>query len=194
VMAGEVWDDSNRAALQHAEAENLSYIHPFADPAVIAGQGTIALEILEEAPDLDTLLVAIGGGGLISGIAIAAKALKPGIRVVGVEPVGAPTLRDSLAAGRLVELTRLDTAAVTLAPRRSEAVNLAIVRDAVEEIVLVEDAEMRAAARWLWREIGVATELSAAAAVAALLSGRYRPLAGEQICAVVCGAGTDGIG
>ena len=194
VMAGEVWDDSNRAALQHAEAEGLAYIHPFADRAVIAGQGTIALEILDEAPDLDTLLVAIGGGGLISGIALAAKAVKPGIRIIGVEPVGAPTLHDSLAAGRLVELAQLDTAAVTLAPRRSEPVNLAIVREAVERIVLVDDAEMRAAARWLWRELGVATELSGAAAVAALLSGRYRPRVGEQICAVVCGAGTDGIG
>jgi len=194
VMAGDVWDDSNRAALQHAKAEGLACIHPFADPEVIAGQGTIALEILEEAPDLDTLLVAIGGGGLISGIAIAAKALKPGIRIVGVEPVGAPTLHDSLAAGCLVELTSLDTAAVTLAPRRSEPVNLAIVREAVERIVLVDDVEMRAAARWLWREIGVAAELSGAAAVAALLSGRYRAMAGERICAIVCGAGTDGIG
>jgi threonine dehydratase len=194
VMAGEVWDDSNRAALQHAEAEGMAYIHPFADRAVIAGQGTIALEILDEAPDLDTLLVAIGGGGLISGIAVAAKAVKPGIRIIGVEPIGAPTLYDSLAAGRLVELAHLDTAAVTLAPRRSELVNLAIVREAVERIVLVDDAEMRAAARWLWHEIGVATELSGAAAVAAILSGRYRPMAGERICAVVCGAGTDGIG
>jgi threonine dehydratase len=194
VIAGEVWDDSNRAALQHAESEGLAYIHPFADPEVIAGQGTVALEILEEAPDLDTLLVAIGGGGLISGLAIAAKALKPGIRIVGVEPVGAPTLHDSLRAGRVVELTSLETAAVTLAPRRSEPVNFAIVREAVERIVLVEDAEMRSAARWLWREIGIAAELSGAAAVAALLSGRYQMMAGERICAIVCGAGTDGIG
>jgi threonine dehydratase len=194
VIAGEVWDDSNRAALRHAESEGLAYIHPFADPDVIAGQGTIALEILDQASDLDTLLVAIGGGGLISGIAIAAKALKPSIRIVGIEPVGAPTLHDSLAAGCLVELTRIDTAAVTLAPRRSEAVNLAIVREAVERIVLVDDAEMRTAARWLWREVGVAAELSGAAAIAALLSGRYRAMAGEQICAIVCGAGTDGIG
>jgi threonine dehydratase len=193
VIAGEVWDDSNRAALQHAEAEGLTYIHPFADPEVIAGQGTIALEILEEAPELDTLLVAIGGGGLISGVAIAAKALKPSIRIVGVEPVGAPTLHDSLAGGRLVELTHLDTAAVTLAPRRSEPLNFGIVRQTVEAIVLVEDTEMRAAARWLWREIGVAAELSGAAAVAALLSGRYRVTAGEQVCAIVCGAGTDGL-
>jgi threonine dehydratase len=192
-VSGEVWDDSNRAALRHAETEGLAYVHPFADPAVIAGQGTIALEIIEEAPDLDTLIVAIGGGGLISGIALAARALRPGIRIIGVEPVGAPTLHESLAAGRLVELDRLDTAAVTLAPRRSEPVNLEIIRKAVERVVLVEDRDMREAARWLWRECGVAAELSGAAAVAAVLGGHYPPAPGERVCAIVCGAGTDGI-
>ncbi len=191
-VSGEAWDDSNLAALRHAEAKGLSYIHAFAEPAVIAGQGTIALEVLEEAPDLDTLIVAIGGGGLISGIAIAARALRPGIRIIGVEPVGAPTLHDSLAAGRLVELARLDTAAVTLAPRRSAEINFAIIRQNVEQVVLVEDRDMREAARWLWRELGVATELSGAAAVAALLAGGYRPAPDERVCAIVCGSGSDG--
>jgi threonine dehydratase len=191
VITGEAWDDSNRAALQYAEAERRAYIHPFADRHVIAGQGTVALEILDAAPDLDTLVVAVGGGGLISGIAIAAKALKPGIRIIGVEPTGAPTLHASLAARYLVELPSLDTAAVTLAPRRSDALNLAIVTEAVERIALVEDREMAEAARWLWNERGVAAELSGAAAVAALLSVRYCPETGERVCAVVCGAGKD---
>ena len=150
------------------------------------------LEIIEDAPDVDTLVVAIGGGGLISGVALAAKALKPNIKIIGVEPVGAPTLHESIAAGRLVELASLDTAAVTLAPRRSEDLNLAIIREAVERIVLVGDEEMRAAARWLWREAGIATELSGAASVAALLTSRYRRAAGERVCAIVCGAGSDG--
>jgi threonine dehydratase len=192
VIEGEAWDDSNRAALRHAETGGLAYIHPFADASVMAGQGTIALEILAEAPATDTILVAIGGGGLICGIALAAKAVNPAIRIVGAEPVGAPTLHASLAAGELVTLARLDTAAVTLAPRRSEPANFAIVRETVERIVLVEDAEMRMAARWLWRELGVAAELSGAAAVAALLAGHYRPAPGERVCAVVCGAGADG--
>jgi threonine dehydratase len=160
---------------------------------VIAGQGTIALEILEQAPDVDTLLVAIGGGGLISGIAIAAKALKPGIRIIGVEPKGAPTLHESIAAGHLVELTTLDTAAVTLAPRRSDELNLAIIAQTVERIVLVDDHEMREAAQWLWHEAGIAAELSGAAAVAALLHGHYRPAPEERLCTVVCGTGTDGL-
>ncbi|MBO0737399.1 MAG: threonine/serine dehydratase [Alphaproteobacteria bacterium] len=192
VISGEAWDDSNRAARHHAEAEGLAYIHPFADPAVIAGQGTVALEILAQDPDVGTLLVAIGGGGLISGIALAAKALSPAIRIIGVEPKGAPTLHDSIAAGRLVELASLGTAAVTLAPRRSEPLNFTLIRQNVERIVLVEEDQMREAARWLWRETGTAAELSGAAAVAALLAGRYRPAPGERVCAVVCGAGTDG--
>lgn len=193
VVVGEVWDESNEAALQHAQAEDLAYIHPFADPAVIAGQGTIALEILEQAPDVDTLLVAIGGGGLISGIAIAAKALKPCIHIIGVEPKGAPTLHESIAAGHLVELTTLDTAAVTLAPRRSDELNLAIIGQTVERIVLVDDKEMREAAQWLWREAGISAELSGAAAVAALLGGHYRPAPEERLCAIVCGTGTEGL-
>src|SRR3984893_15699871 len=177
-------------ALPEPKAPPLSLRLP--NPPVIAGQGTIPLEVLEEARDLDTLIVAIGGGGLISGIAIAARALRPGIRIIGVEPTGAPPLHDSLAAGCVVELTRLDTAAVTLAPRRSAEINFAIIRETVERVVLVEDRDMREAARWLWRELGVATELSGAAAVAALLAGGFRPAPGERICAIVCGSGTDG--
>ena len=84
VIEGTVWDEANRAALAHAEREDMALIHPFADPRVVAGQGTVGLEFLEDAPDLDLLVVAIGGGGLISGIATAAKAVMPGIRVVGV--------------------------------------------------------------------------------------------------------------
>jgi threonine dehydratase len=194
VVEGDAWDDSDRAARHFAAETDRAYIHPFADPAVIAGQGTIGLEILDAVPEVDTLLVAIGGGGLISGIALAAKAIKPTIRIVGVEPVGAPTLCQSLAAGALVTLPCLDTTAVTLAPRRSAPINLAIVREHVAQILLVDDDEMRGAAVWLWREFGIAAELSGAAAVAAMLGGHYLPGTGERVCAVVCGAGVDGIG
>jgi threonine dehydratase len=193
VVAGAVWDDANAAALAAAEREGLTYVHPFGDPAVIAGQGTLALELLEDLPELDTLVVAIGGGGLISGVGVVLKALRPAIRLVGVEPEGAPTLHESLRAGRLVELDAIRTAATTLAPRRSEALNLDIIRRTVDEIVLVDDDAMRAAARWLWHELGVAAELSGAAGVAALRTGRVRTRPGERGCAVICGAGTDGL-
>jgi threonine dehydratase len=193
VLHGAVWDEANDAATAAAEREGLTYVHPFADPAVIAGQGTTALELLEDAPELDAILVAIGGGGLIAGAALAAKALKPSIRIVGVEPIGAPTLKESLAAGGLVTLDRIETEAGTLAPRRSAELNLALIRRYVDEIVLVSDDDMRRAARWLWFECGLAAELSGAAAVAALLVRAWAPPAGATVGALVCGAGADGL-
>jgi threonine dehydratase len=193
VFEGEVWDDANAAAVEAAERDGMTYVHPFADPAVMAGQGTVGLEIVKQSPAVDTVLVSIGGGGLISGIATALKAAKPGVKVIGVEPTGAPTLKRSVEAGRVVTLDAISTEANTLAPRRSEQVNLDIVRARVDDIVLVEDDDMRAAARWLWFEMGLGVELSAGAALAALRTGAYRPSADENVCAVVCGAGTDGL-
>lgn len=193
VREGAVWDDANAAALEAAARDGPSYVHPFADPLVIAGQGTVGLEIVEQMDHLDTLVVAIGGGGLISGVATAIKALRPATRVIGVEPEGAPTLYESTRARRLVTLATLDTAANTLAPRRSEQINLDIINTHVDDIVLVSDDAMRDAARWLWREFGVGVELGAAAAVAALQTGRVAPTADEITCALVCGAGRDGM-
>lgn len=193
VMDGAVWDDANRAALFRAEQDRLVYFHPFADPFVMAGQGTLTLEILEDLPEVDTLLIAIGGGGLIGGISFAAKALRPNMKVIGVEAVGAPTLHSSLEAGEIIELTEVTTRANTLAPRKTEPINFEIIRNHVDEVVLVTDEQMQAAARWLWFEMGVAAELSGAAAIAALQSGSYQPASGETVCALVCGAGTDGI-
>lgn len=193
VMHGSVWDEANEAAMAAAEAEGLTYVHPFADPRVIAGQGTAALELLQQVPESDVLVVAIGGGGLIAGMAVAAKALKPDIVVIGVEPVGAPTHFESRKAGRLVTLERIDTAANTLAPRRSAELNLDLIGRHVDDIVLVDDAAMRRAARWLWSEFGIAAELSGAAAVAALQDSAYVPPAGSNVAALVCGAGTDGL-
>ena len=192
-VAGSVFDEANEAALAHAEAGGGVYVHPFADSAVISGQGTLGLELLEDVPDADTVLVAVGGGGLIAGVATALKAIRPSIRVIGVEPVGAPTLHDSLAAGTLITLERIGTEAGTLAPLRSAQINLELIAAGVERIVLVDDEAMRQAARWLWFEAGVAAELSGAAALAALTAGAYKPEADERVVAVVCGAGSDGL-
>jgi threonine dehydratase len=194
IVEGAVWDEANTRALAIAAETGAAYVHPFADPAVAAGQGTIALEMLADDPDLDTLLVAIGGGGLITGIATAAKALKPAIRVIGVEPTGAPTIAASLAAGTVVTLPSVTTTVPTLAARRTEEANFALIRRHVGEVVLVEDADMARAARHLWAEYGLAADLSGAAAAAALLSGAYRPGPGERVGAIVCGAGADGVG
>ena len=193
VFEGAVWDDANRRAQAVAAERGLTYVHPFAAPTVIAGQGTVGLEILADAPDLDTLVVAIGGGGLMAGISTAVKARRPAVRMIGVEPIGAPTLCRSVAAGRLVELPGIDTEANTLAPRKSEQINLDIIARNVDDIVLVSDQAMRDAARWLWFEAGIAVELSAAASIAALMSGAVTAGAGERVCALICGAGTDGM-
>ena len=190
VVGGAVWDDANRAALARAETDGLTYIHPFADTTVIAGQGTVAREMLKQSPDIDVILVAVGGGGLISGIATAAKAMKPEVRVIGVEPEGAPTLGRSLEAGRLVTLEGIHTDAITLAPRRSADLNLDIIRHHVDDMVLVSDEEMRQAARWLWFEMNLGVELAGAAGVAALMSGRVEVADDQVVAAVVCGAGT----
>jgi len=193
VIHGRQWDEANQAALALAEQEGLTYLHPFADPVVIAGQGTAALEIFEQAPDVDTILVAIGGGGFISGIGVMAKALKPSVRIVGIEPVGSPTLHGSVKAGRVVELPEITTRVPTMACKKTEPINLALVQRTVEEIVLVTDEEMQDASRWLWFEMGHGADLSGAATIAALRSGKVQGLEGRTVCALVCGAGPDGL-
>ncbi len=192
IVQGAAWDDANELALQDAKLNAKTYVHPFADLSVMAGQGTIGLEILEDIPDLDVLIVAIGGGGLISGIATAVKSLRPETKIIGIEAVGAPTLRKSVDEGKLVTLDKINTKAGTLAPRRSEDINLSIISKFVDDIVLVEDSEMLTAAHWLWGNCGIGVELSAAATLAALQSGKFVPGKDQKTGIVICGSGPDG--
>jgi threonine dehydratase len=191
VYQGNVWDEANLAALELAERTGQAYFHPFADPAVIAGQGTLGLEIMEDAPGLDTLLVAIGGGGLMAGIALAVKSINPAVRIIGIEPTGAPTLYESLKAGEPVELAAITTRVGTLAPRKSSGLNFDIIKQYVAEIVLVSDEEMAEAQQWLWFELGIASELAGTAAMAALLTGKVRPKQGEKVGVLICAANAD---
>ncbi|TNE38222.1 MAG: threonine/serine dehydratase [Alphaproteobacteria bacterium] len=192
IVEGAVWDDANALALQAAE-KGMTYVHPFADESVIAGQGTLGLEVINQIPDVDVLMVAIGGGGLISGVSSAVKAVRPDIKVIGVEATGAPTLKNSIDAGRLVILDKIETRANTLAPRQSAEVNLSIISKNVDDIVLVTDEAMEEAAKWLWQTCGLAVELAAAAAIAALRSGTYVPAKSEKVGVIICGSGQDGL-
>ena len=167
-IVGDVWDQANAAALDHAASTGAIYFHPFGDPLVVAGQGTLGLEILDELSDMDAILIAIGGGGLISGMATAIRARRPSVRIVGVEPTGSPTLKASLDAGHVVTLPEVTTRVPTMACRRTDDRIFEVVRDSVDEIVLVSDEEMADAARWLWFEMGIAADLSGAASLAAL--------------------------
>ena len=192
-IVGSAWHESNAAALAFQAETGAAYFHPFADPDVVAGQGTVGLEILEDMPDVTTVLVAMGGGGLVSGVATAIKALRPDVRIVGIEADGSPVLLRSLEAGHNIALERVTTAVATMACARSDERIYEVVRERVDEIVLVSDDEMRAAAEWLWFEMGLAADLSGAAALAALREGRVRPADGETVCAIVCGAGPDAL-
>jgi threonine dehydratase len=192
-IVGAVWDDANAAALAFAERTGATYAHPFSDPVVVTGQGTLGLDVLDDMPDVDVILVAIGGGGLISGLSTAVKARRPATRIIGIEPVGSPTLHACLQAGRLVALDRLETRVATMSCRQTDQAIFEVVRDKVDEIVLVSDEEMESAARQLWFEFGIGADLSGAAALAALNSGRMTIAPGSQVCALVCGAGTDGM-
>ncbi len=192
-VVGSIWNETNVHALDFAERNGAAYFHPFADPLVLAGQGTVALELLEANPDLDTVLIAIGGGGLITGMSVALKALKPSVCIIGVEPTGSPTFHASLAAGQVVTLDKVTTKVATMACARTDPAVFELSRDAIDEVVLVEDAEMLDAARWLWFELGIAADLSGAAAVAALRAGRLDLDAGRKVCALVCGAGPEAL-
>lgn len=163
-------------------------MHAFDQLEVVAGGGTIGLELIEQVPDVDTILVAIGGGGLIAGIA---AWFRNEVRVVGVEPEACPTMHDALAAGERVDVEVGGIAADSLGPRRVGEIAFAIAREFVHEVVLVPDDAIRDAQRRLWRETHLIAEPGGAASLAALLTGGYRPAPGERVVVVVCGANTD---
>ena len=191
-IIGANFDEANQYALAYAEKTGATYVHPFADADVVAGQGTLGLEILEDMPDIDVVLVAIGGGGLAAGLGTAIKALRPDVRVIGIEPVGAPTLHAALAAGHVVTLDKIETCVPTMAARTTNEQVLHLIQNSLEDVVLVSDDDMRKAAQSLWFENGIAADLSGAAAIAALQSGVFKPDPHAHVCAIVCGAGNDG--
>lgn len=180
-------------AQQDSQYLGATYIHPFADPQVIRGQGTLGLSILQEIPNVDTLVVAVGGGGLMAGIGVVAKALNPSIKIIGVEPERYPTLYKSLEKGRVVPLERSSTLAVTLAVSETSDLNLKLIQDTVDEVVLISEETIQKGVRLLWEEFFVAAEYSGAAAFSAFISGALKIPAGSRTCFIICGAGFDGI-
>ncbi len=161
-------------------------VHPFDDPQVIAGQGTVGLEILEDAPEADVVLVPCGGGGLVAGIAVAVKGLRPEARVVAVEPALSPALHEGLRAGEPVPVTPASAADALSAPFAG-ATAIALCRALGVESVLVDEEELADAFRWLYTRTKLACELGAAASAAALLSGRVAVERGRTAVAVVSG-------
>ncbi len=187
VKHGALWDDAHVRATEYAAATGSTYVHPFDAERTLIGQGTLGLELLDDLPELDCVLIAIGGGGLIAGMAAAIKQLRPQTRVIGVEPVGAASMRYAVAAGHVLPLPEVRTIADTLAPRAVCARTLALTQQYVDEIVTVSDAHMVAAMRWLWAECNQLVEPAGAAVIAALQSGAVDISTYTQPVALICG-------
>ena len=175
VFAGTTTLDRKARAEEIAAQRNLVMIPPFDEEQIIAGQGTLGLEILEQCPNAATILVPIGGGGLISGVAAAVKQAQPGVAVVGVEPAGAASMKASVDAGEVRTLERVQSIADGLLAVRPGELNFAHVRRFVDRLITVEEDEIAAALKWLFREAKIVAEPSGAVTVAALLARAIEP-------------------
>jgi threonine dehydratase len=190
VVAGSRYADALAASEAHVAKSGAMAIHAFDQTETLLGQGTVGLELEQDAPGIDTLLVAVGGGGLIGGIAAWYGSR---IKIVAVEPESAPTLHAAFAAGHPVDAPAGGIAADSLAPRRVGELMFAIARNHVSQVVLVTDDAIRQAQAALWSRLRVVVEPGGAAAFAALLSGRYVPSKGERVAVLLCGANTTAV-
>ena len=187
VLHGSIWDEANEKAQQLVRERGLTYIHPFDDLQLIAGQGTLGLELVRDWSDVDIVVVPIGGGGLISGVSMALKAHKPGVRVIGVESSGAPGMRDSVKAGSVVTLDRVDCIIDGLRVKRVGQTTFEVVRRFVDEIVTLPDEKIFEAMLWVMHHAKLVVEGAAAAPVAALLNGLVKAPAGSRVVCVLSG-------
>ncbi len=187
VLHGSIWDEANEKAKQLVAEQGLTYIHPFDDDQLIMGQGTVGLEIVQDWPEVDVIVVPIGGGGLLAGIVQAAKTFNPRIRVVGVESSGAPGMQRSVSEGRLVTLDTVDCIIDGLRVKTVGTRNFAIIREYVDEIVSLPDAQIFDAVVWLMHYAKLVPEGAAAAPVAALLQGLINVPAGSRVVCVLSG-------
>ena len=190
VVGGDRYADALAASEAWVRESGALPVHAFDQEETLLGQGTIGLELAQQAPDLDTLLVAVGGGGLIGGIAAWCGGAP---RVIGVEPEAAPTLTRALAAGKPVDAEAGGIAADSLAPRRVGGLMFSIAKTHVARVVLVPDAAIRRAQEALWEGLRVVAEPGGAAALSALLAGAYVPAPGERVGVLVSGGNTTAV-
>ncbi|HTX38194.1 MAG TPA: threonine/serine dehydratase [Bryobacteraceae bacterium] len=190
VVSGDRYADALAESERFAAQTGGLPIHAYDQPETLMGTGTVGLEFEAQDPALDSLLVAVGGGGLIGGMA---GWYEGRVRLIGVEPEAAPTLTRALEAGHPVDAEAGGIAADSLAPKRVGALMFPLAQRFVEQVVLVEDDHIRQAQERLWEVLRVATEPGGAAAFAALLSGRYRPRSGERIGVLICGGNSTAV-
>lgn len=190
VLVNGVYDDAYKKAMELAEEQQRAFIHPFNDPDVIAGQGTIGLELLEQLPDLDAVIVPIGGGGLISGIAFVVKTLNPNCKVYGVQTAGAPSMVNSIDHGAIEELPSVNTFADGIAVKRPGDLTYELVSKYVDEVVTVTDDEVATAVLELIEQQKLITEGAGAVAVAAAMFGKV-DIKGKKAVCVLSGGNID---
>jgi threonine dehydratase len=191
VLHGASYDEAYAEARRLEQAEGLTFVHPFDDPAIIGGQGTVGLEILEQDPAVETIVVPIGGGGLVSGVAVAAKETRPGVRVVGVETEVLPCMVAALEAGKPVTLEAANTVADGIAVKRAGELTLDHVKRYVDDIVTVSEEEIASAILYLLEKEKTVAEGAGAVAVAALMQRKIRGVEGRNVVAVVSGGNID---
>jgi threonine dehydratase len=186
VLHGTIWDEANERARELVRTEGLTYVHPFDDEQLIAGQGTLGLEIVQDWPDVDAVVVPIGGGGLISGVSMAVKSHNPAVRIIGVESSDGPAMKRSVDAGQ-VETIDCQTVIDGLRVRRVGDINFSVVQRFVDDIVTLPDREIFDAMIWIMERCKLVVEGAAAASVAALLHGLVRMPPGSRVVAVLSG-------
>jgi threonine dehydratase len=191
LLCGANYDEAYDEARRLEKAEGLTFVHPFDDAQIIAGQGTVGLEVLEQVPEVDAVLVPVGGGGLISGCAVALKERRPGIRVIGVEAEGIPCMKAALDAGELVTLPPSSTLADGIAVKRAGELTFEHVRRYVDEIVTVSEEEIASAILYLLEREKTVAEGAGAVGVAALMNRKVRGLEGRRVVSVVSGGNID---
>jgi threonine dehydratase len=187
VLHGSIWDEANEKAKQLCEERGLTYIHPFDDPQLIAGQGTLGMEIFEDFPEVEVVVVPIGGGGLISGVAMALKGLNPRVKVIGVESSGAPAMKLSLERGHLVTLDEVDCIIDGLRVKRVGEHTFDAVQRFVDEVVALPDSKIFEALVWIMHHCKLVVEGAAAAPVAAVLNGLVQAPKGSRVVCVLSG-------
>lgn len=187
IQHGEIWDDAYARSREIQAERGLTYIHPFDDPILIAGQGGVGLEIAEDVPDVDYVIVPIGGGGLISGVAMAIKAAYPKAKVIGVESTGAPAMSRSISEGKRVVLDSVTSIVDGLVVRQVGENNFWVVQRYVDDIVLVDDADIFDSVVWLMERCKLVAEGAAAATVCALRTGKISIPKGKTAVCVLSG-------
>ena len=180
VLVPGVYDDAYAEAIRLRDEHNYTFIHPFDDPAIMAGQGTIGLEILDQLEDVDVIVTAIGGGGLISGIAYAVKQLKPSCKVIGVQSEGAPSMYEALHRDEIITLDKVDTIADGIKVKRAGDKTFEMCRQYVDEVVTVSESEIAESILWLLEKQKLITEGAGAVSVAAVASGKI-DVAGKKV-------------